>query len=163
MQDRPAVMVPPSSKYDASTGIYKSQIELPPLPEHSVYEHLLGGYSFSSDSTAFVEHHRRELELNGPRPKSITHGQLKLQAQRLGAGLLARGGLKPGDVVMILGPNSIEWVIVMLAAQFAGLVNALASPAYAAKELRHVYSLAQPKCVFLPTKLLIQSTRARIP
>lgn len=93
---------------------------------------------------------------------SCSLGQLKLKAQQLGVGL-QKAGLKAGDVVMLLLPNSIDFIVAAMAAQFAGLRVALANPAYQANELKHVAELTQPKKIFVPTKLLESIGKAGIP
>jgi acyl-CoA synthetase (AMP-forming)/AMP-acid ligase II len=55
---------------------------------------------------------------------------------------------------MLLLPNSIAFVVVLLATQFAGLRCALANPGYMAKELKHVHDLVQPRKIFTTTTLM---------
>lgn len=152
----------PEISYDENTGTLTNKRPLGPLPETSVYELLLGQTSFEDNTIAFIEH-RMTKDHNDRERRQISHGRLKSLAQQLGLGLLNYGKLRKGDMVMLLAPNSIDWVLVALAAQFAGLKLALASPAYSAKELRHVYHLAQPQKVFIASKLLLNATKARIP
>lgn len=141
------------SHYDEKTGTYTNTWPAPQIPQKSLYEFVLGSKSFDDDTVAFVEHKK-----NGRR--QITHGALKLEVHRLGAGLI-KAGYKPGEVIMILSPNSIEWITVLLAAQFAGLTTALANPMYAAKEIQHTYKLVQPRCVFMPLKLSVRASQGR--
>lgn len=76
---------------------------------------------------------------------------------------MQKAGLKVGDVVMLLLPNNVDFVVALLAAQFAGLRVALANPAYQANELKHVFHLTQPKKIFVPTKLMSSVSGAGIP
>lgn len=64
---------------------------------------------------------------------------------------------------MLVSSNSIDFVVVLLAAQFAGLRVALANPASQPCELKHVFQLTQPKKVFTPLKLLQTINKAEIP
>lgn len=139
------------SHYDKATGIYKNTWPAPVIPDVSLHGFCFDKISFDDETLAFVDH--------GMRPRKITYGQLKLEVHRLGQGLID-AGFKQGEVIMVLAPNSIDWVILVLAAQFAGLTTALASPAYSAKELKHVYRLANPTKVFMPLRLTARAQQA---
>lgn len=45
---------------------------------------------------------------------------------------------RPGEVVLVLVPNSADWVVLQLGAGLAGLVLAPANPAYREREIEHV-------------------------
>lgn len=153
----------PEINYDPASGILTSKKSLQASSNMSIYQQLLGQTNFDDKTISFIEHLPAKMRYNSQQCRSISHGEIKLLSAQLGQGLMDRGELERGDIIMLIAPNSIEWVIVALAAQFAGLKLALASPAYATKELRHVYYLVQPKKVFIPSRLLINVTRARIP
>ncbi|XP_073990836.1 acyl-CoA synthetase family member 2 isoform X2 [Rhodnius prolixus] len=67
---------------------------------------------------------------------TVTYAELRQQANRLAASLLALG-LRPGDRLAILGPNSVHWCVTMLAAAKAGLVLVTLNPAYRTTELKY--------------------------
>ncbi|PWY97388.1 acetyl-CoA synthetase-like protein [Testicularia cyperi] len=143
----------PRTRYDAETGIYSCTVTIPTLPERTVYEQLLGSIDFQDADNAFTECISE---------RTISFGELKSRAQRLGLGLLRRAGLKPGDVVLVMLPSSIDFVVVIMAAQFAGLRVALANPDYLATELRHAYRLVKPKKVFLTSSHFHKASKANI-
>lgn len=67
----------------------------------------------------------------------VTHGELDDHAARA-AGLLGGLGVRPGDRVLLCGPNSIELVVAYLAILRAGGVVVLANPAHTRDELAHL-------------------------
>jgi len=52
---------------------------------------------------------------------SITYAELGDRALRLAAGL-SGAGIRPGDPVLLIGPNSVDWIIVRLGLAAAGAV-----------------------------------------
>jgi long-chain acyl-CoA synthetase len=70
-----------------------------------------------------------EMARRGDRPAVVSlrsgaistesHAGLAQTAQRLASGMLA-AGMRPGDPVVILGPNSLDWIVVRLALGLAG-------------------------------------------
>lgn len=141
--------------HDEKTGIYKSQYDYHGPSKASFYDRMLGDVGWDEDVTTFVE--------VATRPRTLKLSSLKLQAQQLGAGLLKGGVVKPGDVVMMIAGNCIEFPIVLMAAAFAGLKIALANPAYLPHELKHVISITQPVKVFVVTPLMKNVSAAGVP
>lgn len=90
-------------------------------------------------------------------------GQLRLQAQQLGLGLINKVGLKPGDVVLIVLPSGIDFALALLASVFAGLRVSFANPNYLRTELRHVYHALKPKKIFTIGSMLKTITRGGLP
>ena len=68
--------------------------------------------------------------------RSSTYGEVDLLIGRCAAGLAAQG-FKPGDVLMIFAPNSIDWPVAALGAMAAGGVVSGANPMYLAADLAH--------------------------
>ena len=68
--------------------------------------------------------------------RSTTYGELDRLVGRCAAGLAAQG-FKPGDVLVIFAPNSIDWPIAALGAMAAGGVVSGANPMYLAGDLAH--------------------------
>lgn len=89
-------------------------------------------------------------------------GRLKLDAQRLGIGLVRKCKLKPGDIVLLYLYSSIDFAVALLASQFAGLRVALANPDYRSTELKHVYRLTKPKRVFVNSRYMARLSKAAI-
>lgn len=140
--------------YDPRSGIYASTVPGPDLPPKTLYEHLLGGIGFDNDVVVFTE---------CKSGRAITLGQLKLQAQRLGLGLLDKGKLKPGDTILIMLHSSIDFVVVLMGAQFVGLKVAITNPDYLATELKHAYTLIRPKKVVINSMHFGRTRKAFIP
>ncbi|SOZ17125.1 AMP-binding protein [Cupriavidus taiwanensis] len=85
--------------------------------------------------------------------RSITWGELWRQIQAVGAGLLELG-LGHDRPLMLLSGNSIEQVVLLLAAEYAGVPTAPVSPAYSTlsrdfAQLRDVAQLFPPAALFV--------------
>jgi fatty-acyl-CoA synthase len=78
----------------------------------------------------------------------MTFAELRDQADRLAAGLIALG-LRPGDRVGLWSPNRIEWVVTQYATAKAGLILVNLNPGYRAAELE--YALNKVECRALIT------------
>jgi len=65
----------------------------------------------------------------------VSYKDLVAQVERL-AGQLGNAGLKPGDCVAIVLPNSLEFLVVFLALTYARLVAAPINPADKPDEIR---------------------------
>jgi 4-coumarate--CoA ligase len=141
--------------YDEATGIYKSDYALKPPSKSSFYNRVMADVSFNEQVPIFIECTKV--------PRSITNSTIKLQAQQLGLGLLENVGLKPGQIIMLVCGNCIEFPVVLLAAAFAGLKIALANPAYSAKELQHVISITKPEKILMKTPFLRKLLTAKVP
>ncbi len=76
----------------------------------------------------------------------VSHKTLAEQIERL-SGQLISAGLKPGDCVAIVLPNSLEFLVILLALTRARLVAAPLNPAYKRDELRFFIKDAQAKAV----------------
>src|SRR5712692_233596 len=66
---------------------------------------------------------------------AATYGSLALQAERLAA-CFRGSGLQPGDVVGIVLPNGLEYLVAFLAVTRARLTAAPLNPAYKPEEFR---------------------------
>ena len=99
--------------------IYTSPTPDPPLPRSSVYNYLFppdpkkAAYPVPPpDTPAFIDGHTG---------RTVTRGDLDVQARRL-AGGLKQLGVKQGDRAAIFGMNSLEYVNALLGCQAALLV-----------------------------------------
>ncbi|CAD6919614.1 unnamed protein product [Tilletia laevis] len=100
--------------------VYRSALPAPYVPPVPVFDFLFEFLDAKDkDRTAF-----RECDGKG---RSITYGDLKIISAGLGVGLRRRG-LKKGDMVALMAPNSLDWVIVLMALQFVGCQAALINP-----------------------------------
>ena len=83
----------------------------------------------------------REHLVQGDR--RLTYGQV-LSASRIVAGELEAAGVRPGDRVLLLAPNSPEWVISYWGAIGAGAVVALGNGWWSRAEVQHAVSTVRP-------------------
>ena len=67
----------------------------------------------------------------GPTGYTLTYGQLKDSVKCVASGL-ARLGLMKGQVLCIVGQNSVEWVQCFLGALSIGAIVTAVNPAYTA-------------------------------
>ncbi|HEX6981096.1 MAG TPA: AMP-binding protein [Alphaproteobacteria bacterium] len=65
--------------------------------------------------------HAAVLTVTTAGTSSVTYAELGDRALRLAAGLSA-AGIRPGDPVVLIGPNSVDWIIVRLGLAAAGAV-----------------------------------------
>ncbi|XP_024516211.1 4-coumarate--CoA ligase [Selaginella moellendorffii] len=77
----------------------------------------------------------RPCVIDGKSGATLTYGQVAVQSARLSASLAARHGLRRGDVVMLLLPNCIEFVLAFLGILRRGAVATTANPFYTAREV----------------------------
>src|SRR5439155_5086165 len=76
-------------------------------------------------------------------PLVLSYRALAEQIERL-AEQLRSAGLRPGDCVVMVLPNGLEFIVVLLAIAAAGLIAAPLNPAYKANELRMFLEDIQP-------------------
>jgi acyl-coenzyme A synthetase/AMP-(fatty) acid ligase len=98
--------------------IFKSQIADPPLPQTSLFQYVFPQAPGDSpltppprDAPAFID------GLNG---KVLTRGELEDSALRLAGGLAARG-IGRGQTALLIGPNSLSWIIAAFGLQAGGI------------------------------------------
>ncbi len=77
-----------------------------------------------------------EVDVDGKTGRRWTYGQLLADSEKLALSLSTR--FKPGEHVVVWGPNMPEWLLMEYACALAGLVLVTANPAYQANELRYV-------------------------
>jgi long-chain acyl-CoA synthetase len=70
--------------------------------------------------------------------RTITYEELNRQVDRLSHGLL-RAGLHPGDICVLMMPNSIDWAIVYFALAKVGVVVLPVNFLYRVGELEHIF------------------------
>jgi acyl-CoA synthetase (AMP-forming)/AMP-acid ligase II len=84
--------------------------------------------------------------------RTLTYGELDARVTALACGL-RRQGVGQGDVVCALLPNSIDYVIVVLAVARAGAVFAPINPRYKQAEVGGILAIARPRLVFTASAL----------
>ncbi len=83
--------------------------------------------------------------------RRLTFGDLFLASNRV-AGMLAAHGLKPGDRLLLLAPNSPEWVTAFWAGIRAEAVVTLGNGWWSRAEVEHALRLVQPSVVIADEK-----------
>jgi acyl-coenzyme A synthetase/AMP-(fatty) acid ligase len=101
-------------------GIHKADVAAPDLPRESLFHYLFpesrqvfkpDGSTPDPGSIALVD---------GLTGRKVTREAFRLRCQSVAGALRARG-LKRGDVVGVMGLNSIEWMVAFHASHCAGL------------------------------------------
>jgi acyl-CoA synthetase (AMP-forming)/AMP-acid ligase II len=110
-----------------SIRMYESDYPEPFVPPQSVFDYILSGAPGISP-TGWSVPDRAPQFIDAITGTMITHGGLRDSALRIAAGLRALG-LQRGDTVLLMGPNSLEWIQTAYGNMAAGHV---CSPANAA-------------------------------
>jgi acyl-CoA synthetase (AMP-forming)/AMP-acid ligase II len=79
--------------------------------------------------------------------RALTYGELDRQCEALACALV-RMGVTSGDVVAAYLPNSIDYVVVVLAAARSGAIFCPVNPRYKRFELRGILAKAKPRVLF---------------
>jgi long-chain acyl-CoA synthetase len=108
-------------------------------------DELLSSRSVSGDQTAVVTMSRDGLD-------TTSRADLLARAGRLAAGL-RDAGLERGDRVLILAPNSADWVASALGVMNAGAVVVPLDTQMPGEDLEHALSDSEPRFVFTTSAL----------
>ncbi|KAG6383092.1 hypothetical protein SASPL_157162 [Salvia splendens] len=101
------------------------------LPDIYIPKHLpLHSYCFQNIS----KYRTKPCLINGGSGDVYTYEEVEALSRRAGAGL-SRLGLRHGDTVMILLPNSPEFVFAFLGASYIGAVSTMANPYFTPAEV----------------------------
>jgi fatty-acyl-CoA synthase len=93
---------------------------------------LLRSAALDAPDTVAVMDGQPDRELR----RSCTYAELLADSERVARSLLER--FQPGERLLIVAPNSADWVLLQMGAALAGLVLATANPAYQERELDYV-------------------------
>jgi len=80
----------------------------------STLQDLVLGFRAAGDRTALIW-------FAGGAQQSLSYADLVARAERLARGMLA-AGIKPGDPVILFGPNSADWIVTRLALALVGAI-----------------------------------------
>ncbi|XP_010259828.1 PREDICTED: 4-coumarate--CoA ligase 2-like [Nelumbo nucifera] len=106
--------------------IYRSK-----LPDIYIPNHLpLHSYFFENIS----QFGSRPCLINGATGETYTYTEVELISRKVAAGL-DKLGIKQGQVIMLLLPNSPEFVFAFLGASYRGATNTTANPFYTSAEI----------------------------
>nr|BAD90936.1 4-coumarate: CoA ligase [Scutellaria baicalensis] len=101
------------------------------LPDIYIPKHLpLHSYCFENIS----EHRTKPCLINGATNEVHTYEEVELISRKVAAGL-SHLGLHHGDTIMILLPNSPEFVFAFLGASYIGAVSTMANPFFTPAEV----------------------------
>jgi len=81
---------------------------------------------------------------------TITYGQLHDLVEDTATGLVETAGIETGDVISIVLPNCVEFVLSFLAVPWARAVSAPLNPNYTEKEYKFYMEDNKSKCVLIP-------------
>lgn len=79
--------------------------------------------------------------------KSLTYGGLRQQAAQCAWGFKRRIGLKEGHKVMIIAPNSTDYVLLAHSVFWAGSIFVPLTAASTAREIAHAVSITEPEYI----------------
>ncbi|KAH6819535.1 4-coumarate:CoA ligase 2 [Perilla frutescens var. frutescens] len=101
------------------------------LPDIYIPKHLpLHAYCFENISG----YRNKPCLINGATDDVYTYGEVEALSRKAAAGL-SRLGLRHGDTIMILLPNSPEFVFAFLGASYIGAVSTMANPFFTPAEV----------------------------
>ncbi|KAH7515293.1 hypothetical protein FEM48_Zijuj10G0011400 [Ziziphus jujuba var. spinosa] len=103
------------------------------LPDIYIPKHLpLHTYCFQNKQSP--EHASRPCLINGVTGQVYSYAEVELTARKVAAGL-NRLGVRQGHVIMVLLPNSPEFVLTFLGASFRGAMTTAANPFFTPAEI----------------------------
>lgn len=101
------------------------------LPDIYIPNHLpLHSYCFENIS----KFSSRPCLINGATDEIFTYADVELTSRKVAAGL-SKLGLRKGDTIMILLPNSPEFVFAFLGASYLGAISTMANPLFTSAEV----------------------------
>jgi 2-aminobenzoate-CoA ligase len=97
------------------------------------------------------------------KPQATTYGELLALVNRSAHVLVDEMGLRPGNRVLLRGPNTLQMAVAMLAALKAGLVVVPTMPLLRAKELKQIIEKAQVSAALCDARLTGELERCTNP
>ncbi|KAK5996779.1 Acyl-CoA ligase sidI [Cladobotryum mycophilum] len=62
-------------------------------------------------------------------------------------------GIKPGDRVMVLAGNTLEFIQVFFASAAIGAIAVIINPTFSASEVQDAINVAEPRCIFIACRI----------
>lgn len=124
------------SGYDSRTGIYHSlsklnaEYEIPTRPDLDVASLVLSHFPHANHLAA-----KKPAFIDSSTNQSISYDELQSSIHSLALGLYHGIGIRKGDVVFVLAPNSISYPIMCLAVLSIGAILTTANPLNTASEI----------------------------
>lgn len=140
--------------------IYTSGMPTPELPRIDVFRYMFPQEAGDSPIPASARNPNLTSYICGMTGRELKRGELEESAKRLACGLKKRG-VKRGDTALLIGPNSLDWIIAAWGLQAAGVTCSPANVAYGPKELAHQYNDSGSKAMLIEPALLPVLEKAR--
>ncbi|MCO5549619.1 hypothetical protein L7F22_003092 [Adiantum nelumboides] len=141
----------PKTAFRSSEGVYTSPYgPFKDIEPSTMYEHLWGkrnttfGKEGSEERIALIDYTTQI---------KYTRKEARNLVIRLAATLIKTYNIKPGDHILISYPTSSIFAILTSACFRAGIIMAMANPAYTPEELRHACQVADAKLILTATPL----------
>uniref|UniRef100_A0A7N0RH78 4-coumarate--CoA ligase n=1 Tax=Kalanchoe fedtschenkoi TaxID=63787 RepID=A0A7N0RH78_KALFE len=122
------------SKYDPQTGVYRSsmklgdQYQIPTLPDLDVATFVMSQFPPLSENS-------KVALVDASTNAEVSYGQLRRSVESLASGLYHALGVRKGDVVFVLAPNSVMYPTICLAVLSVGAILTTANPLNTALEI----------------------------
>lgn len=123
------------SGFDGKTGIYHSLLRLGEDCEIPTMSDLDTATFVVSKFASMPEVQDRVALIDSATGRGVTHRQLQISAAALATGLYHGLGVRKGDVVFVLSPNSLLYPTICLAVLSVGAVLSTANPLNTAPEI----------------------------
>ncbi|XP_076893605.1 4-coumarate--CoA ligase 2-like isoform X2 [Bidens hawaiensis] len=124
-------------------GIEKEIIFRSKLPDICIPNHMpLHSYCFGNISNVI----NRPCLINGETGQVYTYADVELTPRRV-ASSLHKFGINKGDVIMILLPNSPEFVFSLFGASYIGAISTTANPYFTAREIINQAKASKAKII----------------
>ncbi|XP_040378659.1 4-coumarate--CoA ligase-like 1 [Oryza brachyantha] len=98
-----------------------------------------------------------------PGGRALTFADLRSAVLTTAAALSSRAGVRPGDAVLILAPNSVLYPVCFFAVTALGAVGTTANPDYTPREIAKQVSDARAKLVITVSALVPKIAGLRLP
>ncbi|XP_021802005.1 4-coumarate--CoA ligase 1-like [Prunus avium] len=106
--------------------VYRSKLPDIPIPKHlPLHSYVFQDKNHLSSKPCII---------NGTTGDIYSYSDVELKARRVASGL-NKLGVQQGDVIMLLLPNSPEWVFAFLGASFCGAMTTAANPFFTPAEI----------------------------
>ncbi|KAG0564051.1 hypothetical protein KC19_8G079400 [Ceratodon purpureus] len=146
----------PQTGYCAKSRIYYSKLVPGEIP------------SERTDLVTYLFERRRGdgavvAVVDGRSGRKLTYSELEQSVRVVAAGLVERLGVKKGDVLGILSPNSVEFEVLFLAAASLGVVASALNPLNTNGDVKKLFRVAGAKYIFTVPELLAKAEATGLP
>ena len=115
-----------------------------PLPETSLYSHVFQHFPKYGEKIALVD---------GITGREYSYNELQESVVNMASGLV-RGGMKKGDVLSLVSPNSAQFCLTLLSTVAIGGIVSTCNPQFTAQELAYQFKHSNSKYVATTTACL---------